>query len=34
MEDSEEKWILLSQLSGTVPLDRICKVGFPGFSAC
>ena len=33
MEDSQEKWILLS-LSGAVPLDRIHKVGFPAISAC
>jgi len=33
MEDSEEKWILLSQPSGAAPLGRIYKVGFPAFSA-
>jgi len=33
MEDGQEKWNLLSQLSGAVPLDRIYKVGFPGCSA-
>jgi hypothetical protein len=28
MEDSQEKWILPSQLSDAVPLDRIHKVPF------
>ena len=34
VENSQEKWILLSQLSGAVPLGRIYQVGFPAFSAC
>ena len=33
MEDNQEEWILLSQLSGAVPLGRIHKVDFPAFSA-
>jgi len=33
MEDSQEKWILLSRLYGAMPLGRIHKVDFPAFSA-
>ena len=34
MEDSQEKrWILPSQLSDAVLLDRIHKVGFPAYFA-
>ena len=32
IEDSQETLILLSQLSGALPLDRIYKVGFPACS--